>query len=456
LAASKGPYFSTMGSVDHKTPYKILIAGAGIGGLSAAIALSRKGLDVTVLEAKPELNEFGASIGVSPHAVRVIKTYGLEGQFRPNVTENRYIDIRAGADNSTLGALYQNEANNCSILYGEPAWNIHRADYQQLLAKGALGYGTKILFNAEVTRVDVETNTAYLADGRTLTADLVVGADGLRSAVRASIPATASAELIPLNEKAYRCSVDKATMVNNPNLACLLENRTSQLWLMPGKYVLAWPLPTHKPYDIVVCVGDGCNVPYGYWGIKADPKQVADEFGDACPAIRDLLANIGPCIQWRLAELPPLETCRSDKGGVVLLGDAWHAMLPHAGSGGSTAIEDGAVLGECIGWAWENNRPISDATKAYETIRKPRVERIQATSREGVGFLNGVNAEARDAMLAKQLEIQKSQLARPEEERRKDPKPPADMHAPYMSPPFFQWLFGYDAIKETQMYLSNQ
>ena len=225
---------------------------------------------------------------------------------------------------------------------------------------------------------------------------------------------------------------------------------------MPGKFVLAWPMPPHKPYDVVVCVGDGCDVPYGYWGIQADPKQVADEFGDACAAVKDLLALIGPCVQWRLAELPSLKTCRSEKGGVVLLGDAWHAMLPHAGSGGSSAIEDGAVLAECVGWALKTGRPIADGTKAYEALRRPRVERIQAASREGVSFLNGEHAEARNAMMSKLYELQSADLARPEEERRADPKPPADMDAPWMSPPFSQWLFGYDAVKETQAYLAKQ
>ena len=172
----------------------------------------------------------------------------------------------------------------------------------------------------------MDTNTIHLKDGRSLTADLIVGADGLRSAVRASIPAVASAELMLYHEKAYRCTVDKARMVDNPHLAWLLKSNTSQCWLHGGKYLLSWPLPPHKPYDVVVCIGDGSDVPAGYWGINADPRQVADEFGDACPPIRELLANIGPCIQWRLAQLPPLSTCRSDGGGVVLLGDAWHAM----------------------------------------------------------------------------------------------------------------------------------
>ncbi|OQV06470.1 FAD binding domain-containing protein [Cladophialophora immunda] len=446
-----------MGSIDRPPKrYSVLVVGAGIGGLSAAIALSRRGLDVTVLEGKPELNEFGASISIDSHAVRVVKDYGLEEQFRPCVTENRYIDLRDGANNETLGAIFHNEGNHSSVLWGTAKWSIHRADYQQLLAKGAQGYGTKILFDAEVTSVDVDTNTVHLKDGRSLSADLVVGADGLRSAVRGSIPATASVELIPSDEKAYRCTVDKDAMASNPNLNWLLTQGTSQGWFMPGKYILSWPLPPHRPYDVVVCIGDGCNVPYGYWGIKADPAQVAAEFGDACPTIRDLLANIGPCVQWRVAELPPLSTCRSEKGGVVLLGDAWHAMLPHAGSGGSCAIEDGAVLGECVGWAWENGRPIADATRAYEALRKPRVERIQAASHDGVVFLNGDDAPARNAFLAKQLKIDQAELARPEEERRAQPRPPANMHAPFPSPPFLQWLYSYDAIKETRQYLAQQ
>jgi salicylate hydroxylase len=445
-----------MGSVELQQPFTVLIVGAGIGGLSAAIALSRKGVDVTVLEGKPELNEFGASISIGSHAVRVIKGYGLGDAFQQHVVESKYIDIRDAADNRELGAVFTNEANVADILYGEPQWNIHRADYQQLLAKGALSYGAKILFNSEVTHVDVETNTVHLKDGRQFAADLIVGADGLRSAVRASIPAIADVELIPLDEKAYRCSVEKKIMQSNPNLSWLLENGTSQFWVAPGKYILAWPMLDDKPYDVVACIGNGCDVPYGYWGLRADPKQVAAEFGDACDTVKDLLANIGPCIQWRLAECPPLKTCRSEKGGVILLGDAWHAMLPHAGSGGSTAIEDGAVLGECVGWAWENRRPIADATKAYEAIRKPRVERIQDISREGVSYLNSENAKGMKERMAQQRELQKAEFLRPEAERRADPKPVADMNAPYMSLPLYQWLFGYDAVKETRAFLATQ
>jgi salicylate hydroxylase len=444
-----------MGSIEEpRKPSTVLVVGAGIGGLFAAVALSGKNLDVTVLESNPELTEFGASISVDPYAIKAIRSYGLEDSFLPYVTPNRYIDLRDGVDNKVLGALFTNEKNHDDILYGAPKWHIHRADYQQLLAKGARQYGTQILFNAEVIRVDVDTNTVHLKDGRSLSADLIIGADGIRSSVRKSIPATANAPLLPFHEVAYRCTVEKSHILNNPNLSWLLGTGVSTCWLMKGKYVLSWPMPENRAFDLVCCIGDPGGVPDGYWGIRADPRQVAAYFDDACPELRQLLTYIGPCIQWRLCELPPLETCRSEKGGVVLLGDAWHAMLPHMGSGGSSAIEDGAVLGECLAWAQENRRSIAEATAAYEHLRTIRVRKFQEGSQVAVGFTNGQNIDFRNKYLAERLEIDRKELARPEEERRRDPKPEPNVNAYVMDPQFRQWLYGYDAVGEARKYLA--
>ena len=438
-------------------PFTVIVAGAGIGGLSSAIALARRGLKVTVLEGKPELNEFGASISIDPHAVRILKSFGLETLFCRCIAQDEFNEIRDGASNKLLGRLMANHANTSDILFGEQKWSIHRADYQQVLAEAAQQLGTKILFNAEVVNVDIDVRTVHLSDGRALSADLIVGADGLRSAVRASIREIAGIDLVPWNEQAYRCSVDKNKIKDNPNLAWLLDNNTAQVWSMPGKYVLGWPLPPNKSYDVVACVLRDCDVPLGHWGVKADPNSFRGDFEDACLEVRELLASIGPCVQWRLAELPPLSTCRSVDGSVVLLGDAWHAMLPHSGSGGSSAIEDGAVLGECVAWASESNRPLSDATKAYEHLRKTRVERMQRASHEGVGFLSasGDFRTLRDGLLAQQMEADNVEFAKSEEVRRAQPLPAADMNAPFPSPPYLQWLYGYDGIGEARKYLAG-
>lgn len=132
-------------------------------------------------------------------------------------------------------------------------------------------------------------------------------------------------------------------------------------------------------------------------------------------------------------------------------------MIPHSASGGNSSIEDGGVLAECVDWAHKNGRPLSHATKAYETMRKPRVERMQQASREGYGFLNagGEAAVQRNEMVRSVSAAIAKNLERPEVERRKDPKPKADMNAVFPTPPYRQWLQGFDAIPETQRWLAE-
>ena len=167
---------SIMGSIPNGTPpkYSIIVVGAGIGGLAAAVALSRKGHNILVLESKPDLNEFGASIGISANGTKVLKAWGLEEKFRPVVTENGFADVRDGLTNKRLGRVINNIGHTSEILYGSQVWSIHRADYQQVLAQGAEENGAKIMFDANVVSIDTETNhpTVTLDNGRRLTADL--------------------------------------------------------------------------------------------------------------------------------------------------------------------------------------------------------------------------------------------------------------------------------------------
>lgn len=128
------------------------------------------------------------------------------------------------------------------------AWNIHRADYQQTLADAAKENGAAIVFNANCVRIDVERPAVILEDGRELTADLIVGADGIRSAVRKSIPALADIEILPHLEHAYRCTVPKERMAGVPKLDWLLQNGDEMMWSAQGKYILSWPLPDNRPY----------------------------------------------------------------------------------------------------------------------------------------------------------------------------------------------------------------
>lgn len=253
--------------------------------------------------------------------------------------------------------------------------------------------------------------------------------------------------------------------MNNSRLRWLLESGDEMAWVAPGRYVLSWPLPPNRPYDIVTSIIADCELPAGKWGVKVDPAEAREHFQDFCPEVRDLLDMIDTSVKWQLAELPPLKTCRSENGKVVLIGDAFHAMIPHSASGGNSAIEDAACIAECLVWAARMtstgktslDKALSLATQAFEDIRKPRVERMQEASHEGFGFLGASEdfLPIRDQALADATKMYDELLALPEEERRSMPKATPDMKCRFPLEPYLQWLYGYDTIEATKNHLAH-
>ena len=440
-----------------KTGLSVIIVGAGIAGLAAATALAQKEHSVLVLESKPALNEFGASIGILSNGVRCLKAWGLQREFEEVVTKNRYLEIR-DKDGSSIGHIPHNKNDAALIWYGDEIWNINRKDYQQVLAKAAEANGAEIMFDADIESVDVEKCIVRLTDGKQLPADVIVGADGMKSVVRRSIPALSGVELVPLKEAAFRCTVPKEKMRGTPKIEWLLNSGDEMCWTAPGRYVLAWPLPNNRPYDVVMCIkGRYSDVPAGRWGVKADPEKARKEFQDFCPEVRELLSHVDGCMEWTLAELPSLSTCKSQNGRVVLIGDAFHAMIPHSASGGNSSIEDAACVAECLDWSSRNGRDIAEATQVFEGLRKPRVERMQEASREGAVFLGAYEdfIPIRDQAMAEQTKQYDIELALPEDVRRAKPKAKPDMHARFPTEPYLQWLYSYDAIAVTKEHLAK-
>lgn len=446
----------------------ILIVGAGIAGLATATALTRnnKSHHVTILESHPSLNEFGASIGILPNGVRGLRSLSLESQFAKVVTWNGFAWVYDGFTNETLGYLPQNKENYSVTNYGDENWNINRQDYQNVLSEAAQIGGAKVVFGVAIENIDVENCVVSCADGRSFSADVIIGADGMNSVVRKHIPKTSNVEPVAwISETAYRCTVPKSKMIGNPLLQDLLDNPMESVFAVPGRYVLAWPLPPNRPFDIVLCITEPGDVPLGKWGHRVDVEEATSRFQDFCPKIKELLSHVDRAVKWTLGELPPLETCKSDNGRVVLVGDAWHAMLPHTASGGNSAIEDAVSLAECLHWAWQKHQKdgeglhsaISRATQAYEDLRKPRVERMQRAGHEGYNFLSagGEDAVARNKALAAAKVFYDSELALSEEERMARHPVPRDMHCRFALEPYLQWLYRYDAVAETEELLSK-
>ena len=280
----------------------VIVVGAGIAGLAAATGLAQKGHSVTVLESKPALNEFGASIGILPNGVRVLQGWGLQQEFDKIVTKNGFLEFRDAA-NKKLGHNPHNKNNFAETQYGAQIWNINRRDYQETLARAAEANGAKILFDAETVRVDVDRCVAVLRDGRDIAADCIVGADGMKSIVRQSIPETAHVEPLTLEEACFRCTVPKSKMRGNSKIEWLLENGNEMLWTAPGRYILSWPLPPNRDYDVVTCIQRPSDVPAGKWGVKAELDETRVDFQDFCPEVVELLSHIQSAVKWTLAEL---------------------------------------------------------------------------------------------------------------------------------------------------------
>lgn len=309
--------------------FTILIIGGGIAGLAAATALAQKNHKVTVLESKPGLNEFGASIGITSNGVRPLKAWGLQKAFEKVVTKNGFLDLREGSTNRMIGHIPHNKNNASSLNYGEEIWNINRQDFQQVLARAAEESGAEIIFNSSPEQIDLDAGTVYLKGGREMKADLIVGADGIASTVRGFIPKLKDVEPVSRGSGSFRCTVPKDKIRGNAKLEWLLQTGDEYCWVEAGKTVLSWPLPEHRPYDVVVGPVSCHDVPAGRWGIKGDKDVARDIAKNYCPEIRELLEHLDVCVKWKQAELPPLETCRSEGGKLVIIGDAWHAMLPH-------------------------------------------------------------------------------------------------------------------------------
>lgn len=446
----------------------VVIIGAGIAGLATATALSRNGKhhNITILESHPCLNEFGASIGITPNGVRALRSLDLESQFAKVVEWNKFLMINDGYTGANIGALPQNQNNYSKTNHGDEIWNINRKDYQDVLAESARAGGAIIIFDVDISSIDVNACTIKCSDGRVFSGDVIIGADGMKSVVRKHIPKSAHIEPVAwVTESAYRCTVPKSAMIGNPLLQPLLNIPNESAFTVPGRYVLTWPLPPNRPFDVVLSVVEPGDVPLGKWGYAVDPKQPISQFQDFCPQIKELLSHIDSAVKWTLGELPPLETCKSDNGRVVLIGDAWHAMLPHSASGGNSAIEDAVSLAECLQWAWDRSqssdidlyKTVAQSTSVFETVRKPRVERMQTASHEGYTFLSagGEDKIQRDNMLAAVKPYFDAELALSEEERLAKPPTPADMNCRFGMEPYSQWLYRYDAVHVTKQHLSQ-
>lgn len=368
-------------------PRHVTIAGAGIGGLTAALCLARSGFKVTVLERATALEEVGAGIQLSPNASRILIALGLAEALAALVVAPAGMDVRAGTSGAVLAAATLGP--EAARRWGAPWWVVHRADLLAVLAAAA----------ARDPAVTLETGTAVeavapaeggfdlqLAGGGSRHVAALVGADGIRSAVRRGLGDAAPPTF--RQRTAYRATVPMAAVP-----AALRGDRLG-LWLGPDAHLVHYPLRGGALCNVVAIVRD--EAPIEGWRAPGDPAVIAGRLSRWAAAPRQLVAAAEGWQCWSLADRP---TWFGPGGGAAtLLGDAAHAMLPFVAQGGAMAIEDAAVLASCVAAAPDD---LAGAFRAYEGERAARVARVQSLARRNgaIYHLKGGAAFARDTAI---------------------------------------------------------
>lgn len=372
----------------------IVIAGAGIGGLTAALALTRVGFRALILEQAQRLEETGAGIQLSPNATRVLLALGLAERLRPLVVAPqavRVVRANSGADivRIPLGAAAE-------ARYGAPYWVIHRADLQAVLAAAiedspdvTLRLGTRVQdYAVHQHGVTVVTQDAAGRDhvSRDEQGIALIGADGLWSTLRARLGDRTAPRFA--KRTAWRAVVPASRVLEE------FREPVTGLWLGRDAHLVHYPVRGGREVNIVAIVRDDWHGEG--WSTPARQGELTPRFAAFPAQVRALLALPERWQKWALFDRPPGRPRSREE--VTLLGDAAHPMLPFLAQGGAMAIEDAAVLARCL----ERDENIPRALRAYEGARRHRVARVQREARRNsqVYHLAGPLGLARNLTLA--------------------------------------------------------
>jgi len=359
----------------------IIIVGAGIGGLTAAIVLARAGHHVEVLEQAPALGpSVGAGVTLAPNAMRIYARLGLESAMCAAGVEPARQRVQHWQDGRTLLALERGQG--VRYRYGAPYLYIHRADLHAILIQALEATGrAKVRLGAAVTGAEAGAGgaAARLRDGAAAEGDLLIAADGVKSAVR---------RLFEAEEPHFTGHVAWRALapVEGPVLTDLAT--FPGVHIGPGRMAVRYPVSAGAMLNFVFFARQEGWAEEG-WAIPGRRSELSALFGDWAPEVRAMIGAIDESrlFKWGIFARRPLATWVHG-GRIALLGDAAHAMTPFLGQGASAAIEDAVILGRCL----DASDNAAEALGRYERARMERCAFIQTESNANADRMQGDEA----------------------------------------------------------------
>ncbi|GGF60485.1 FAD-dependent monooxygenase [Alteromonas lipolytica] len=357
----------------------IAVVGAGIAGLTAVNALAKAGHNVHLFEAAPAWGDVGAGITLAPNAMRGLDYIGVGEEVANTGVEPTSQNISHWESGETLLTVVR---SNTKEQYGSAYVYIHRADLHTILVKAAEQNGVTIHLNKQLETVNTDGEQASIvfADGETFEADLVIGADGLKSNTRKLFKTQAPHFT---GHIAYR-----ALAPASPAIQALIDQ--PGMHIGPGKMVVRYPLRKGDILNLVFFTRQEGWEEDG-WAITADIDELKGQFEGWCPDIQTLLNEVKPgtVFKWAINAHKPLQGGWSKDAKVTLIGDAAHAMTPFLGQGAATGIEDAVMLSRVI----TDADSLHEALERYEAARFERTSFIQKESNENADRLQGEESE---------------------------------------------------------------
>ncbi|ETS83816.1 hypothetical protein PFICI_05692 [Pestalotiopsis fici W106-1] len=419
---------------------KIIIIGAGLGGLSAAICFARKGHEVEVLEQHGRVSRAGSGLNIRSSASRIMHTWGLQEDLESisdDTPANCFRSLQTGAVATKTVA---------ADIADHPDWGTHRENLIELLERRARDAGARLVFDASVTEVRDEDGSRVVVvqrNGTEATADLVLAADGIRSRTRSQVLADLSVPMDPLlsDVTLYGMVLDDDQMRGIPELEPLMENAFINVYMGHQAFVVCRHNSKLGRQSCLFGI-KGETDQKGLWDEKGDIEYVRKFFAGSCPELCKVLEITHSCDRWRLAEMPNLPRWTSRNGRVVLLGDSAHAMMPNAAHGFSQIVEDIGVLEYLISQDENATANLANITSDWESIRRPRVERIKQWAKaNSEAFISQPPTGTKHADKWQIISLKNTQ---------------PDMNADMNSSAFLKWAQDYDAINEARKYMVNK